>query len=59
MEKYFSLNWKDKSSSLVSAFAPDNTKLAYELIEDLEGKFELPFEFDLVKLSDTKEIDYD
>jgi len=39
---------------VASAFAPENTKLAHELISELEGKVQLPFELELVKLSDEK-----
>lgn len=39
---------------VASAFAPEDTKLAYELIEDLNDVNVLPFELRLFKLSDTK-----
>lgn len=50
MVKYFLLSAKD-SKELPSAFAPDGTKLAHELISELNDVDELPFEFDLIKLS--------
>jgi len=36
---------------VASAFAPEKTKLSHELIPELDGKNELPFELNLVKLS--------
>lgn len=49
---YYSVNVKDKAE-IASAFAPEETKLAYELISDLEDLKELPFELSLVKLTTT------
>jgi len=46
---YYFLTIKDYKE-VASAFAPDNTKLDHELIPELVGKNELPFEFRLVKL---------
>jgi hypothetical protein len=39
---------------VASAFAPDTTPLSYQLIDELDGITELPFEMELVKLSDGK-----
>lgn len=36
---------------VASAFAPEGTKLSHELIADLEGLSELPFDLDLVRLT--------
>ncbi len=51
MEKYYFLTWKEPKGAVASAFAPDEVKVAYRLIRDLEGIYELPFELKLVKLS--------
>jgi hypothetical protein len=50
MEKYHSLSWKDGKDPLASAFAPKGTKLAQDLISELNGINKLPFELSLVKL---------
>jgi hypothetical protein len=50
MEKYYSLSWKDGKDPLASAFAPKGTKLAQDLISELNGINKLPFELSLVKL---------
>lgn len=47
---YYFLTVKD-FQEVASAFAPDDTALAHELIPELDGKNELPFELELVKLS--------
>ncbi len=51
MEKYYSMSWRNGNSSCASAFAPKDVKLAQDLIPDLDGINELPFELNLVKLS--------
>ncbi|MDR1755611.1 MAG: hypothetical protein LBR65_01435 [Culturomica sp.] len=69
MEKYFLLSWKNGKEPLASAFAPKRSKLAQDLISELNGINKLPFELSLVKvdvgkngliesndLSDLKEI---
>ncbi len=43
------------STPVASAFAPEGTRLAHELISEIDGVSEMPFEFSLVKL--TKEGD--
>ncbi len=40
---------------LASAFAPEGTKLAHELIQDLDNFNELPFDLELYLLSDRQE----
>lgn len=39
---------------VASAFAPEGTKLDYELIPEVNGHSELPFELQLIKLSSGK-----
>jgi hypothetical protein len=51
MEKYYFLSWKGGNGPLASAFAPDGTKLAQDLIPELEGINVLPFDLSLVNLS--------
>ena len=51
--KYFLISAKHKPE-VACAFAPEGTKLAHELIAEVEGFEELPFEFSLVKLSTGK-----
>jgi hypothetical protein len=51
MENYYLLSWKDTKEPLASAFAPKGTKLAQDLIPQLNGINKLPFELNLVKLS--------
>ena len=53
MNNYYFFCWKSVTQ-VASAFAPKGTKLAHELIEDIEGMNELPFELELVKLTETK-----
>jgi hypothetical protein len=50
IENYYLLSIKD-FSEVASAFASDKTKSDHELIPELDGKNELPFELELVKLS--------
>lgn len=50
MENCYLLSWKEGKDPLASAFAPEDTKPSYELISDLNGLNELPFELDLIKL---------
>lgn len=54
MEKYFLLSWKDVKGALSSAFAPSGVKTDHELIHELNGNTELPFNLELFKLSDDK-----
>ncbi len=54
MEKYYSLSWKDRREPLASAFAPKGTKLAQDLIPELNGRSNLAFDLSLVKLSSGK-----
>jgi len=49
-DKYYFLTIKNYDE-IASAFAPEGVKLSNELIPELEGKNELPFSFQLVKLS--------
>ena len=51
-DKFYLLSAKHKSE-LISAYAPEGTKLAHELISDIEGD-EIPFEFTLTKVSSGK-----
>jgi len=51
-DKYYLISAKYKSE-LASAYAPEGTKLAHELISDINGD-EMPFEFTLVKVSSGK-----
>ena len=51
MNNYFLLSGKN-TSRLASAFAPEGTKLAHELIQDLDDFNELPFDLELYVLSD-------
>ncbi|MBL7881289.1 MAG: hypothetical protein JNN23_15760 [Chryseobacterium gambrini] len=50
MQKYYLLSWKDEKEPSASAFPPEGTKLAQDLISDLEGINTIPFELDLIKL---------
>lgn len=50
MEKYYFLSWKHGKEPTASACAPKGTKLAQDLISELNGRNELPFELNLVKL---------
>lgn len=50
MEKYFFLSWKNGKKPLASAFAPKGSKLAQDLISELNGINKLPFELSLVRL---------
>ena len=50
MDNYYFLSWEQKATT-ASAFAPEGTKLDHELIPDLDGLTELPFELQLVKLT--------
>ncbi|MES2377341.1 MAG: DUF1629 domain-containing protein [Bacteroidota bacterium] len=50
MENYYLLSGKN-SPQVPSASAPKATKLDHELIPELDGKNEIPFELNLVKLS--------
>ena len=52
--KYFLFTPKHKSE-ITSAYAPEGTKLAHELISEIKDLDEMPFEFTLVKLSTGKE----
>ncbi|MBT1688997.1 imm11 family protein [Dawidia soli] len=52
---YFELDFKYKGKDPVaSAFAPDAYSVAHENIALLAGKFELPFDFSLLKLESNK-----
>jgi len=51
MEKYYYLSCKDGKDPVASAFAPEGTKIAQNLIPELNGITELPFELSLVKLN--------
>ena len=44
------LSWKNGKEPLASAFAPKGSKLAQDLISELNGINKLPFELSLVKL---------
>ena len=48
MEKYFLLSWKNGKEPLASAFAPKGSKLAQDLISELNGINKLPFVLSLV-----------
>lgn len=50
IDNYYILTIKDYPE-VASAFAPDDTKLAHELIPELVDADKLPFELRLVKLS--------
>lgn len=51
MKKYYLFGSKQSYTNVASAYAPSGAKLAQELIEDLENKYELPFELNMVKLT--------
>ncbi len=51
MENYFLFSCKNAKGNIASAFTPRGTKLAQDLISDLEGINDLPFDLSLVKLS--------
>ncbi len=51
VSKYFFISWKNIRGPIASAFAPEDVKLAQDLVPDLEGINELPFELKLIKLS--------
>ena len=51
MKKYYLFGSKQSYTKVASAYAPSGAKLAQELIEDLENKYELPFELNMVKLT--------
>ncbi len=50
MNNYYLLSGKN-NPKVASAFAPEGTKLAHELISELENVNALPFELNLVKLT--------
>lgn len=50
MDNYFLLSGKSDNGPIASAFAPKRTKLAQDLISELEGINSLPFELTLTKL---------
>lgn len=50
MSNYYLLSGKN-SPKVASAFAPEGTKLAHELIPELGNVNELPFELNLIKLT--------
>lgn len=50
MSNYYLLSGKN-NPKVASAFAPEGTKLAHELITELDNVKELPFELNLVKLT--------
>lgn len=50
MKKYYYLSWI-QNRQVASAFAPIGTRLDHELIEEIEGINELPFELKLVELT--------
>lgn len=50
MEKYYSLNWKESNDAIPSAFAPEGTPLAQDLVTVLNDVNRLSFSFNLVKL---------
>ena len=54
-DNYYFLTNKDYPE-LASAFAPDDTKLAHELIPELVAADKLPFELRLVKLFYLKQL---
>lgn len=54
MSNYFLFSVKD-TPELASAYAPEGTKLAHELIPELDNTNELSFELELIKLSIGKE----
>lgn len=54
MNNYFLLSAKTPSKQVASAFAPKGVKLNHELIKELEGIHDLPFEFNLFKLTLTE-----
>ncbi len=51
MGNYFLLSYKDTFGPVASAFAPKNVKLAQDLIAELDGLNEVPFELNLIELS--------
>jgi hypothetical protein len=51
MEKYYYLSWKGGNGPLASAFAPKDAKSDNELIKELNGSNQLPFELSLVNIS--------
>ncbi|MDN3694326.1 hypothetical protein QWZ06_19585 [Chryseobacterium tructae] len=55
MDKYYLLSWKDEKGASASAFAPEGIPLAQDLISELEGVNQLPFELHLIKLEVGKE----
>lgn len=54
MINYFLISAKN-TTELASAFAPEGTKLAHELISELDNANELSFDLKLIKLSISKE----
>jgi hypothetical protein len=50
MNNYYLLSWT-QHKQVASALAPKGTKLDHELIADIEGVKDLPFELELVKLT--------
>ena len=55
MNNYFLFSAKNTLSGVASAFAPEGTKLAHELISELENINELYFDFELIKLTISKD----
>lgn len=53
MKKVYLLSGKHLPK-FASAFAPESAPLAHELIDMVDGKSELPFEMELVKLSNSE-----
>ena len=53
MNNYFFLSGKHTSLGTI-AFAPEGTKLAHELIPELDGKKTMPFDFVLKKVTEVK-----
>ena len=53
MKNYYLFGLKD-APIMASAYAPEETELAHELIQILDGVDELPFEFELFRLSTGK-----
>lgn len=53
MEKYYSLNMADTPIGPV-AYSPEHSLLSFELIPELENKNQLPFDFTIKKVTETK-----
>lgn len=53
MKKYYCLRWND-ATEVASAFYEDRTQLDHEMISQLEGKKQMPLDFVLTRVKETR-----